>query len=78
METDNQKKILDELSNAKRIRDALLEIVDKADKIGYATQFALETDEATARSAFKMGYDLGTQDGYIDCLQKMYLLLEED
>ncbi len=72
-----KQQILDELDNVKKTRDALLSIVNEAEKIGYATQFALDTDEGTARSAFKVGYDLGTQDGYIDCLQKIYMILEE-
>lgn len=77
MENKLQQQILEEIDSVKKIRDALLKIVDEAEKIGYATQFALDTDEGTARSAFKMGYDLGTQDGYIDCLQKIYMILEE-
>lgn len=72
-----KQQILDELDNVKKTRDALLSIVNEAEEIGYATQFALDTDEGTARSAFKVGYDLGTQDGYIDCLQKIYMMLEE-
>ena len=72
-----KQQILDELDNVKKTRDALLSNVNEAEENGYATQFALDTDEGTARSAFKMGYDLGTQDGYIDCLQKIYMILEE-
>lgn len=73
-----KKQILEEINESKATRNELLKIVNEAEEIGYATQFALDTDEGTARSAFKMGYDLGTQDGYIDCLQKIYMILEEE
>lgn len=72
------QRIFDELEDAKKIRDNLLEITYAAEEIGYATQFALETDEETARSAYQAGYSLGVQDGYIDCLQKMMIILEEE
>lgn len=72
-----KKQILEEINESKATRNELLKIVNEAEEIGYATQFALDTDEGTARSAFKVGYDLGTQDGYIDCLQKIYMILEE-
>lgn len=78
MKNNIQKRILDEISEAKKTREGLLEIVADAEKIGYATQFALENDEETARSAFQAGYQLGVQDGYIECLQKMYMMFEEE
>lgn len=78
MENKIQKRILDEIAEAKKIREGLLEIVADAEKIGYATQFALETEEETVRSSFQAGYQLGVQDGYIECLQKMYMMLEEE
>lgn len=78
MENKIQKRILDEIAEAKKIRKGLLEIVADAEKIGYATQFALETEEETVRSSFQAGYQLGVQDGYIECLQKMYMMFEEE
>lgn len=78
MENDIKKRILDEIASAKKTREGLLGIVADAEKIGYATQFALETDEETAKSSFQAGYQLGVQDGYIDCLQKMLIMFEEE
>lgn len=78
MENDIKKRILDEIARAKKTREGLLEIVADAEKIGYATQFALETDEETVKSSFQAGYQLGVQDGYIDCLQKMLIMFEEE
>lgn len=78
MENKLQQRILDELDDAKKNRANLLEITYEAEKIGYATQFALEDDEKTARSAYQAGYSLGVQDGFIDCLQKIYMILEEE
>lgn len=77
LEENKEKRMLEELKNAKEIRKGLLEIVADAEKIGYATQFALETNEETARSAFQAGYQLGVQDGYIECLQKILMMFEE-
>lgn len=78
MKNNIQKRILDEIAEAKKTREGLLEIVADAEEIGYATQFALETEEETARSSFQAGYQLGVQDGYIECLQKMYMMFEEE
>lgn len=78
LETDKTKRILNEIEKAKEIRKGLLEIVADAEKIGYATQFALETEEETAKSSFQAGYQLGVQDGYIECLQKMLMMFEEE
>ena len=78
MENNIKKRILDEIARAKKTREGLLGIVADAEKIGYATQFALETDEETAKSSFQAGYQLGVQDGYIDCLQKMLIMFEEE
>ena len=78
MENDIKKRILDEIARVKKTREGLLGIVADAEKIGYATQFALETDEETAKSSFQAGYQLGVQDGYIDCLQKMLIMFEEE
>ena len=76
-EDELKQNVLDEISKAKEVRKRLLEITYQAEDIGYATQFALETEEETARSAYQAGYSLGVQDGYIDCLQKIYMILEE-
>ena len=73
------QRILDELEDANIMMEFGGYWFYKApEEIGYATQFALETDEETARSAYQAGYSLGVQDGYIDCLQKMMLILEEE
>ena len=78
MQTKIEKRIIDELRKAKEVQKCLLEIQIEADKIGYETQFGLDTNEKTAKSAYLAGYQLGVQDGYIECLQRMLIMYEED
>lgn len=74
--TKLQEKIVEEMEKVKKAREGLLEIMSDAERIGYATQFALEDDEKTAKSAYQAGYELGVQDGYMDCLEQLYVMLE--
>lgn len=75
---DIKKRILEELKQAKQIQRNLMEIQEMAEEIGYETQFAMEDKEESARSAYLAGYKLGVQDGYVECLQRMLVMYEED
>ena len=78
MENKIKDRLIEELKRTKETQRELLEVQIIADKIGYATQFGLETDEKTARSAYQSGYYLGVQDGYIECLQRILVMIEEE
>lgn len=78
MQTKIETKILEELQKTKKVQRELLNVQITADKIGYATQFALEDNEKTARSAYFSGYELGVKDGYIECLQRMLVMFGEE
>lgn len=73
-----KQRILEELKQAKQIQKNLEEIQDMAEEIGYETQFAMETGEDSAKSAYQAGYRLGVQDGYVECLQKILVMYEEE
>lgn len=78
MQTKIETRIIEELKKTRKTQRELVNVQITADKIGYATQFALEDNEKTARSAYFSGYELGVQDGYIECLQRMLIMLEEE